>query len=131
MADNNSIIVILDTGSEVSVGNDALRLRLGNSRLLRKSGAIELESVTGDLLQGEYTFVKGLEMGEVTLANLAVVFADVHTFRQLGFDDRPALLLGMNALRAFKKVSIDFASKKLRLLLPETGSLESVILAAR
>ena len=130
-ADRNDIIVILDTGSEVSVGNDALRRRLGNSRMLRKTGAIELESVTGDLLQGEYTFVKSLEMGEVTLANLAIVFADVHTFKQLGFDERPALLLGMNALRAFKKVSIDFANKKLRLLMPETGSLDSVLLAAR
>lgn len=131
VADGNEIVVVLDTGSEVSVGNEALRRRLGNSRLLRKTGAVELESVTGDILQGEYMFVKGVEMGDVTLVNLAVVFADVHTFKQLGFDDRPALLLGMNALRAFKKVSIDFANKKLRLLLPETGSLESFRLAAR
>ena len=128
-ADNNSIIVILDTGSEVSVGNDALRQRLGNSRMLRKTGAIELESVTGDILEGEYTFVRSLEMGEVTLANLAVVFADVHTFKQMGYDERPALLLGMNALRAFKKVSIDFANKKLRLLMPQSGSIDAFLLA--
>ena len=130
VADRNDIIVILDTGSEVSVGNDALRLRLGNSRLLRKSGAIELESVTGDILQGEYTFVKALEMGEVTLANLAVVFADVHTFKQLGFDDRPALLLGMNALRAFKKVSIDFANRRVRLLPPHSSREADTRMAA-
>lgn len=130
-ADDKAITVVLDTGSEVSVGNDALRLRLGNSGLIKSSGAVELESVTGAMLHGEYTFVKQLEMGDVTLRNLAVVFADAHTFKQLGLDQRPALLLGMNALRAFKKVSIDFANKKLRVILPEQGSLEPVKMAAR
>ncbi|MGN6154423.1 MAG: aspartyl protease family protein [Sphingomicrobium sp.] len=131
VADGNTITVILDTGSEVSIGNEALRRRLGNAGLLKSTGAVGLESVTGEILQGEYTFVKRLEVGEVNLANLAVVFADAHTFGKLGLDNRPALLLGMNALRAFKKVSIDFANKKLRVILPETGSLPQVQLAAR
>ncbi len=131
IADGQRITVVLDTGSQVSVGNDALRLRLGNAGLVRSTGAIDLESVTGDTMEGEYTFVKKLEVGEVTLANLAVVFADAHTFKKLGLEDHPALLLGMNALRAFKKVSIDFANKKLRLMLPETGQLDQRMLAAR
>jgi predicted aspartyl protease len=130
VADGNSITVILDTGAEVSVGNEALRRRLSKS-MVKSTGAVDLESVTGDLLQGEYTFVKRLEVGDVTLANLAVVFADAHTFQKLGLDKRPALLLGMNALRAFKKVSIDFANRKLRVILPETGELDRMVLAAR
>jgi predicted aspartyl protease len=131
VADGNTITVILDTGAEVSVGNEALRRRLGNSGLVKSTGAVDLQSVTGDLLQGEYTFVKRLEVGDVTLANLAVVFADAHTFQKLGLEKRPALLLGMNALRAFKKVSIDFANRKLRVILPETGELDRVLMAAR
>jgi predicted aspartyl protease len=131
VADNNLITVILDTGSEMSVGNEALRRRLGNGGLLRKSGQVELQSVTGDMLEGEYTVVKKLDIGEVMVGDLAVVFANAHTFKQLGLDKRPALLLGMNALRAFKKVSIDFANHKLRVILPETGSLNPVLLAQR
>ena len=131
VADNNLITVILDTGSEMSVGNEALRRRLGNGGLLRQSGPIELQSVTGDMLEGEYTVVKKLDIGEVMVGDLAVVFANAHTFKQLGLDKRPALLLGMNALRAFKKVSIDFANHKLRVILPETGSLSPVLLAER
>jgi predicted aspartyl protease len=131
IADGNVITVVLDTGAEVSIGNEALRARLTRSGLVKSTGAVGLESVTGDILQGEYTFVKRLEVGDVNLANLAVVFADAHTFSRLGLDRRPALLLGMNALRAFKKVSIDFASKKLRVILPETGSLNPVLMAAR
>lgn len=131
VADGNVITVVLDTGAEVSIGNEALRQRLGRAGLLKNTGAVGLESVTGEILQGEYTFVKHLEVGDVNLANLAVVFADAHTFGKLGLDKRPALLLGMNALRAFKKVSIDFANRKLRVILPETGSLRQVMLAAR
>jgi predicted aspartyl protease len=131
IADNQSITVVLDTGSQVSIGNEALRLRLGNHGQLLRTGPVELESVTGDTLQGEYTFVKKLVVGDVGLSNLAVVFANAHTFKRLGLQDRPALLLGMNALRAFKVVSIDFANKKLRVTLPETGSLNQTLLAAR
>jgi predicted aspartyl protease len=131
VADGNVITVVLDTGSEVSIGNEALRRRLGNAGLVKSTGSVGLESVTGEILQGEFTFVRRLEVGDVSLGNLAVVFADAHTFAKLGLDKRPALLLGMNALRAFKKVSIDFASKKLRVILPETGSLDEVRMAAR
>jgi predicted aspartyl protease len=57
VADGNVITVVLDTGSEVSIGNEALRRRLGNAGLVKSAGAVGLESVTGEILQGEYTFV--------------------------------------------------------------------------
>jgi predicted aspartyl protease len=130
VADGNIITVVVDTGAEVSIGNEALRKSLGKTQV-KSTGSVDLESVTGDYLQGEYTFVKRLEVGDVTLGNLAVVFAEAHTFKKLGLEKRPALLLGMNAFRAFKKVSIDFASKKLRVILPETGELTPTLMAAR
>jgi len=40
-------------------------------------------------------------------------------------------LLGMNAIRAFKKVSIDFASHKLRVVVPETSSLDLRLAAVK
>ena len=61
----------------------------------------------------------------------AVVFADSHAFRRLNLDDKPALLLGMNALRSFERVSIDFQRKKLKVLLPETGALQMKAIALR
>jgi hypothetical protein len=70
-------------------------------------------------------FLRELEIGGVELANLAVVFAPAHTFHQLKLDDKPALLLGMNAIRAFKKVSIDFANRRLRVIVPQTSELQT------
>lgn len=129
-ANGRQVTVVLDTGSEISIGNSALR-----KALLGRSGAngsqqVELQSVTGGKIVGDYVFVRDLEMDGVTLHNLAIVFADARTFQTLDLDGKPALLLGMNALRAFKKVSIDFANKTFRVVLPESSE-NNVRLAQR
>jgi len=130
-ADGNDITVVLDTGSEVCIGNEAMRERMQKRGQLTEAGYVELQSVTGEKIPGQYTFVKKLTFGGVDLNSLAVVFADAHTFHDLGLDNRPALLLGMNAMRAFKKVSIDFAHQTFKVILPEHGSLSPVLVAAR
>lgn len=115
MADGERLQVVIDTGAEVSVGNEALRRTLARSGRLTRGGKAELTSVTGDTLRGEHVVLDRLELGGVELHGLAVVFADAHTFPQLGLARRPALMLGMNAMRAFDLVSIDFGKKRLRL----------------
>jgi predicted aspartyl protease len=121
------VVVVLDTGSQVSVGNEVLRRQLLGRGTPRDTQAVELQSVTGDKLSGQYTVVQELKLGGVTLSDLAVVFADAHTFKQLKLNDRPALLLGMNAMRAFRKVSIDFANRKFRVMLPEHSELDTEV----
>jgi predicted aspartyl protease len=116
-ADGVPLTVVVDTGSEVTIGNAALQRRLGRRRP-RNPKIIELQSVTGQMLAGESTQLDTLEFGGVQLHELTVVFADAHTFKQLGLEDKPALLLGMNAMRAFDSVLIDFEQKKLRLRVP-------------
>lgn len=133
-AEGTPVAVVLDTGSQVTIGNMALRNRLlrGYRNGVERLGKVSLRSVTGDELVGEYMVIKKLEIGGATLTNLSIVFADAHTFGQLRLDKGPAMLLGMNAMRAFDRVSIDFASKKLRLLMPEhSSSSEGVLFASR
>jgi predicted aspartyl protease len=120
--------LVVDTGAQISVGNEALRRRLALKA--KRSGEVELQSVTGDRIDGHYMIIRELEVGGVTLKDLPIVFAESHAFDRLGLKDRPALLLGMNALRGFEKVSIDFAKKKLRVVLPERGSLDRTAFAA-
>jgi len=50
---------------------------------------------------------------------MPVGFGDVHLFGKLGLRDRPAILLGMDALRLFQRVSVDFARKEVRFLRPD------------
>lgn len=130
-AEDTRIAVVVDTGSQVTIGNRALHEKLSRAGVVRRRGPVELTSVTGEKLVGEYMFVKMLEFGEVKLKDVAVVFADSHAFRQLDLERKPAILLGMNVFRAFDKVSIDFNRRKLRVLLPEGSGLEQAVMASR
>lgn len=108
--------VVLDTGSVVSMGNLALR-----ARVARRQSAFQqltLASVTGDTITTDYAQIGEVSMGGVVFQNLPVAFADAAPFKQLGLNDRPAILLGMDALRQFRRVDIDFANRQVRLALP-------------
>jgi predicted aspartyl protease len=128
--DGEKLMVVLDTGSEVTLGNEALRRKLAAKRKIGQTVPIELISVTGGRVMADYTIAREIRLGGLLIKDLPVGFADVHPFRQLGLHDRPALLLGMDALRLFDRVSVDFATRKVRFLAPELrGSPRSLRLA--
>lgn len=130
-AEDTRVTVVVDTGAEITIGNNALLRSLLREDQVRPTGPIELISVTGEKLVGEVMLVKRVEIGGMVLENLAVVFADSHAFETLGLMRKPAVLLGMNALQAFEKVSIDFARMKLRVVLPEKSELDQTVMASR
>src|SRR6478672_11323345 len=63
--DGRRVTVVLDTGAQVSIGNDALRRDLLGRRTPRDAQTVELQSVTGAKISGEYTFVHELNLGGV------------------------------------------------------------------
>ena len=132
-ADANGVplTVVLDTGSELTLGNPALRAKLEARRKLGAGEPIEMTSVTGQKLVGEVFKLKRVEIGGVVLRDLLVMFADAPIFRSLKLTDRPGVLLGMNAMRAFDRVSIDFARKQLRMVVPQQSSLDAAVMAQR
>ena len=123
--------VILDTGSEVTMGNPALRARLDARKRLGEGQLIEMTSVTGQKLTGEAFRLKTVKLGDVVMTDLVILFADAAIFHSLDMEDRPAVLLGMNAMRAFDKISIDFARKQLRMVVPQESSIDATRMAAR
>lgn len=100
--------VIIDTGSWHSLANPALRRRL------RARGADPqvATDVTGAELRSAVGIVRELRIGPLTLAGLALGFADSPVFAALGLERTPALLLGIGNLRPFDRVAIDFASRR-------------------
>ena len=117
--DGERVSVVIDTGSSLTIGNAALRRKLDRRGRVESLRSIDLISVTGAALRGELANVRSLEIGGARLEGLTIVFADAHTFGQLDLERKPALLLGMNALRGFDQVAIDFAGKTLLLVLPK------------
>jgi hypothetical protein len=123
---------VIDTGSQISIGNEALRRQLARKKRLGPTVPIELISVTGGKLQGDYTVIKQLHIGGVGVNDMPIAFADAHPFKQLGLTDRPAMLLGMDALVLFDRVSVDFANRRVVFGLPDISSRRSEVrLAAR
>jgi predicted aspartyl protease len=114
--DGQKVWVIVDTGSQVTVGNSVLRKKLADKKRLGASYPMHLISVTGGSIAADQSIAKRIRLGSVTINNLPIAFADVHPFRKLDLMDRPALLLGMDALRLFSRVSVDFAKRRVRLL---------------
>jgi predicted aspartyl protease len=120
--DGERLWVILDTGAEVSIANEALRRRLERKGRLGETVPLEVMSVTGGRRMIDYGMARRVRIGTAEIANLPVGFADVDPFRQLGLLERPAILLGMDALRMFERVSLDFATREVHLLMPRRRS---------
>lgn len=104
---------VIDTGSEVTVGNTALR-----DRLIRKGHGdfvtAEVIGVTGVVQKVQMARIPELRLGPVLLRDVPIAFADLPPFAVFGLSNEPALLLGTDLLGNFKTVSLDFLSRKVR-----------------
>lgn len=115
---NQQISAVIDTGSEVTLGNMALRRRLIGKRPPGDDAKmITLVSVTGQTLEAEAVMLPRIRIGGVYLENVVVAFADAPPFRLFGLENQPALFLGSDLLKSFKRVSLDFRNRKVRFTL--------------
>lgn len=122
--------IMLDTGTNFSIGNLALRDRLMAKKRAPAMLEATLTSVTGGALTGQVGRIRSVRMGRVNLTQVPVLFADASPFAELGMRDKPALLLGISALRIFDRVAIDFGQGKVDFLLPDTSAVEKMRFAA-
>ncbi len=129
VVDGAGTVVVVDTGSQITIGNPALRRRLLGKRPLGQP--VEIETVAGEKIVGELYTIDQLDLDGVQLKHMMIAFTNSPVFGQLDLADRPALLLGMNALRGFNKVSIDFATRRVRFLLPDSSMADGPRLASR
>jgi hypothetical protein len=104
---------IIDTGSEITIGNLALRdvLIRGNRD---KFITVPVIGVTGEEANLQVARIGELQLGPVTLRNVPMAFADVPPFKIFGLSKEPALLLGTDILENFRRISLDFRSRKVR-----------------
>lgn len=103
---------VIDTGSQVTIGNSRLRDKLLRSG--HEFWKVPATGVTGVTVQLEMARVGELQLGPVTLNDVPIAFADVPPFKLFGLDQEPALLLGTDLLATFRRVSLDFRARKVR-----------------
>ena len=112
-ASNQRLDAIIDTGSEVTVGNVALR-----NKLLRKNRVtlrtLDMIGVTGETMKIELAIIDEIQLGPILLRDVPIAFADLPPFKLFGLADQPALMLGTDILETFRRVSLDFRARKVR-----------------
>ncbi len=114
--DGIRVNLIIDTGSNYSIGNTALRNRLRQKATLGQAGLMD---VTGAELSSQIVKVDTIQFDTLRLEKSFLLINDSPAFRELGLDRKPAVLLGMNHLRAFLRMSVDFSRREVAFALAE------------
>ncbi len=114
LVDGVRTTVIVDTGSQGSVANLALRDRIRQ----RRAQDITALDVNGHELVAPMSFARSLKIQDMEFSNVAISYADTPAFKELGFTDQPVLSLGMQSLRLFDRVAIDFSKREILFDLP-------------
>jgi hypothetical protein len=112
-AAGHDVTAFLDSGSQVTVANLALRDLALTSRPDLRARLIdsELISATGQKAEAQFGALPGLRLGGLRIEAPFVGFADLHIFDLWELRSRPTVLVGVDTLRRFQKVAFDFGRK--------------------
>lgn len=110
------ISAMIDSGSQMTLGNDAMRRLVVASRTpgIDPGIRITMKTVIGETFHGDLLYVPFMRLGGLNLGYVPVVFADSHVFRLWGLDRTPSVVLGMDLLREFSAVALDFGRSTVR-----------------
>ena len=107
-----SLAVIVDSGAQNTIGNLALEREVLGGAVSARALDTEVVSVSGRTTPARFANLPQVRIGGVTINNVPIAFADLHTFAEFDMNDGPAMLLGMDVLRHFDRVAIDFGRKE-------------------
>jgi len=99
---------VIDTGAERSLGNLALQSAMNKGRKKREPVSAVVHGATPDIADGDVQEIREATIGDMTLTNLEVIFADFHVFKLWGLDQEPAMLIGMDMLGVLERLVIDY-----------------------
>jgi hypothetical protein len=104
----------IDSGSQVTVGNRALRdavIRVRPEFGVRLA-PVPLISATGQTARGEFARLPTVRLGGLAVNQVIGIFADLHVFELWRLNDAPAILIGIDVLRHFADVTLDFGRRQ-------------------
>lgn len=103
---------IIDTGSERTLGNVALREALNERR--RPGTPAQVTSVYGATAQvesGEILRAPTISIETLRIEDVEVVYGAFHIFKVWGLEDKPAMIIGMDVLGTVGSLGIDFKNQ--------------------
>lgn len=110
------ISAMIDSGSQFSIGNKALRRIIEQTDRTANSMAskVALMSIAGESFTGEQLYLPFIRIGGLNLGNVPVVFTDMPIFKLWDLHDTPTIMLGIDLLTQFETVALDFGRSSVR-----------------
>ena len=105
-------LAVIDTGSERTLGNLALRDALKERR--RPGTVAQVTSVYGATTQvepGEIWRAPTIRIDTLRIEDVKVVYGDFHIFKVWDMQDKPAMIIGMDVLGTVGSLGIDFKNQ--------------------
>lgn len=107
---------IIDTGAQVSIGNNALRTALAR-RGIKDVTKQEIEGVTLDVAHGDMMRAPPIEVGALKFTGVYITYGDMYIFDRWRLMDEPTLVLGMDVLGTVDVLVIDYRLRELQIRL--------------
>jgi hypothetical protein len=118
---------VIDTGAERTLGNLALQNAMNrNRRGKREPVSAVVHGATPDIADGDVQQIKEATIGDMTLSNLEVIFADFHVFKLWRLDKEPALLVGMDMLGVLERLVIDYRRNEVSMYGERASTMRTV-----
>jgi hypothetical protein len=111
---NLPVRAIIDTGAQATVGNlalqEALRRRAG-----RGNTDDRVQGATGEWQSGTGGRLSSIQLGDLTVRDAYVMFADLHIFNRWDLNSEPTLLIGMDIIGLVEQLVIDYRRQELQI----------------
>ena len=103
---------ILDTGSERTLGNLALRDALKPQRKLGSTAVVtSVYGATQEVEPGELQAAPTIVFDGLRISDAEIVYGDFHIFKVWALEQKPALIIGMDVLGTVASLAIDFKNQ--------------------
>lgn len=116
------VSVIVDTGAERTLGNEKLRQALAAREAVLQGSFTSVIGATAQVAEGYSFAVPTVDLGGGAFVDrLTVTFGDFHVFKVWSLEQKPALLIGMDALGTLAAFGIDYPRRRFLLKVPATS----------
>jgi hypothetical protein len=112
---NLPVLAIIDTGAQATVGNLALQAALRRRMKDNNDGPDRIQGATGDWQDGVGGGVAPIRLGDLTVRDAHVTFADLRIFENWDMNDEPVLMIGMDLIGLLDTVVIDYRRRELQI----------------
>jgi predicted aspartyl protease len=114
--DGVKVKAVIDTGSEYTLGNDALRAALELPTAANAPNPpIDVLGESGALQQGTRQRIQSIKVGDIQAVNFNIVFGKFYVFRLWDLDAQPALVIGMDLIGKLDALVIDYMRREVQL----------------